>query len=68
MLRRNAAGSEGRVVLSERRKQGDGEWKEVRSFEVLNKLGKGGFAKVYLARDRKTLEQFAVKVLAKSSL
>ncbi|KAL4445967.1 hypothetical protein ABPG74_010959 [Tetrahymena malaccensis] len=57
-----------RNLLHEKRKNQDGEWKVERSYEVLSKLGKGGFAKVYLAKDISSSEQYAIKVVDKSSL
>jgi len=40
----------------------------VRSYEVGAKLGKGGFAKVYLAKEVASSEYYAIKVVSKASL
>ena len=55
-------------MLHERKKNAEGEWKVVRSYEVSTKLGKGGFAKVYLGKEVGTSRQYAIKVVDKSSL
>ncbi|EGR30363.1 polo, putative [Ichthyophthirius multifiliis] len=38
------------------------------SYRILQKLGKGGFAKVYLAEDIQNGEKYAIKVIDKSSI
>ena len=40
----------------------------MRSYEVGAKLGKGGFAKVYLAKEVASSEYYAIKVVSKASL
>ncbi|EGR27554.1 protein kinase domain protein [Ichthyophthirius multifiliis] len=55
-------------IIQEKKKNKDGVWYVKSSYQILQKLGKGGFAKVFLSKELQSEQQYAMKIIDKSTL